>query len=109
MLFRSGHSDRGGWTCQDWKTGESLWQDRTLGKGACTYVAGHLVCIEEQKGTVVLIEASPAGWKEKGRFTLSPQTEKRKPQGKIWVHPVVLDGRLYLRDQELIHCFDVKG
>ena len=104
-----GHSDRGGWTCQDWKTGESLWQDRTLGKGACTYVAGHLVCIEEQKGTVVLIEASPAGWKEKGRFTLSPQTEKRKPQGKVWVHPVVLDGRLYLRDQELIHCYDVKG
>ena len=35
--------------------------------------------------------------------------EKRKPQGKIWVHPVVLDGRLYLRDQELIHCYDVKG
>jgi len=104
-----GHSDRGGWTCQDWKTGEALWQDRSLGKGACTYVAGHLVCIEEQKGTVVLIEASPAGWKEKGRFTLSPQTEKRKPQGKIWVHPVVLDGRLYLRDQELIHCYDVKG
>lgn len=59
-----GHSDRGGWTCQDWKTGESLWQDRSLGKGACTYVAGHLVCIEEQKGTVVLIEASrPAGRK----------------------------------------------
>jgi outer membrane protein assembly factor BamB len=104
-----GHSDRGGWTCQDWKTGEALWQDRSLGKGACTYVAGHLVCIEEQKGTVVLIEASPAGWKEKGRFTLSPQTEKRKPQGKVWVHPVVLDGRLYLRDQELIHCYDVKG
>ena len=52
---------------------------------------------------------SPAGWKEKGRFTLSPQTEKRKPQGKIWVHPVVLDGRLYLRGQDLIHCYDVKG
>jgi outer membrane protein assembly factor BamB len=104
-----GHSDKGGWTCQDWKTGEALWQDKSLGKGACTYVAGHLICLSEDKGVVAMIEASPAGWKEKGRFTLSPQTTLRKPQGRIWVHPVVLDGRLYLRDQEIIHCYDVKG
>ena len=85
-----GHSDKGGWTCQDFLTGEPVWQDKSLGKGCCTYVAGHLVCVSEGDGTVALVEASTAGWKEKGRFKLSPQTEKRKPQGRIWVHPVVV-------------------
>ncbi len=104
-----GHSDRGGWTCQDFMTGESVWKNESLGKGAVGYAAGHLVCLDEKTGEVALVEASPAGWKEKSRFTLSPQTEKRKPQGKIWVHPVIVNGRLYLRDQEFIHCYDVKG
>ena len=51
----------------------------------------------------------PVCGKEKSRFTLDPQTELRKPQGKIWVHPVVVDGRLYLRDQDLIYCYKVKS
>ena len=37
-----------------------------------------------------------------------PQTELRKPKGKIWTHPVVVNGKLYLRDQDLIYCFDVR-
>ena len=68
-----------------------------------------LYLLEESSGTVVLIEASPDGWKEHGRFKLEPQTTQRKPQGKIWTHPVVSNGKLYLRDQEFISCFDVKG
>jgi outer membrane protein assembly factor BamB len=104
-----GHSDKGGWTCQDLLSGEAVWQDKSLGKGACTYVAGHLVCLEESSGNVTLVEASTAGWKEKGRFKLDPQTKLRKPQGRIWVHPVVLDGRLYLRDQDLVYCYNVKA
>jgi len=104
-----GHSDKGGWTCQDFMTGEALWQDKALGKGGCSYVAGHLVCVEEGSGNVALVEASRAGWKEKGRFKLDPQTTLRKRDGRIWTHPVVLDGRLYLRDQDLIYCYDVKA
>ena len=64
---------------------------------------------EEDGGDVALVEASPAGWNEKGRFKLSPQTTQRNPQGRIWTHPVVLDGKLYLRDQEFISCYDIKG
>jgi outer membrane protein assembly factor BamB len=104
-----GHSDRAGWTCQDFLTGAIAWQSTALGKGGCTYVAGHLVCVDEKDGTIALVEASPEAWKEKGRFKLAPQTTLRKKDGRIWTHPVVLDGRLYLRDQELVHCYDVKG
>ena len=104
-----GHSDKGEWTCQDFMTGETVWKNESLGKGAIAYAAGHLVCLDEKSGEVALVEASPAGWKEKSRFTLAPQTTQRKPQGRIWVHPVIVNGLMYLRDQELIHCYDVRG
>ena len=104
-----GHSDKGGWTCQDFMTGETLWQDKSFGKGCCSYVAGHLICVEEDSGKVALVEASTTGWKEKSRFKLDPQTTRRKSMGRVWTHPVIVDGRLYLRDQDLIYCFDVKG
>ena len=106
-----GYSDGPGWVCQNFKTGEQVWAEKkALGKGACACcVEGMLYCLEENSGTVVLIEASPKGWNEHGRFKLDPQTEKRSPKGKIWTHPVVANGKLYLRDQELIFCFDVKA
>ena len=82
--------------------GKVLWQC------ACC-IEGMLYCNEGISGKVVLIEASPKGWSEHGRFILDPQSAQRSPKGKIWTHPVVANGKLYLRDQELIFCFDVKA
>jgi outer membrane protein assembly factor BamB len=104
-----GFSDKGGWTCQDFKTGNIAWQEKKLGKGAIHCAGGMLYLLEEGTGTVVLIKASPEGWNETGRFILEPQTAQRNPKGKVWTHPVVSNGKLYLRDQELLSCFDVKG
>jgi len=105
-----GFSDGKGWTCMDIKTGEVKWQEKkALKKGAIHYADGMLYLLEEDTGTVALIDASPKGWKEHGRFTLSPQTTQRAKSGKIWVHPVVSGGKLYLRDQELLFCYDVSG
>ncbi len=104
-----GHSDGNGWVCQDWKTGEQKWNEKSkLGKGAIGYADGMFYCLEESSGTVALIEASPDGWNEKGRFKLDPQTTIRSPQGHIWTHPVIANGNLYLRDQDLIFCYSVK-
>jgi outer membrane protein assembly factor BamB len=103
-----GYSDKGGWTCQDWKTGEVKWAEKKLGKGAVHCADGMLYLLEESSGTVVLIDASPNGWKEYSRFKLDPQTTQRKPDGRIWTHPVVSDGKLYLRDQELLFCYDIQ-
>jgi outer membrane protein assembly factor BamB len=105
-----GYSDKGGWTCMDFKTGAVKWQEqRALRKGAIHFADGMFYCLEENSGTVALIEASPAAWKEKARFTLTPQTTQRNPKGKVWTHPVVSGGKLFLRDQELLFCFDVSG
>jgi outer membrane protein assembly factor BamB len=105
-----GYSDRGGWTCQDFKTGEVVWAERrALRKGSVTFVDGMLICYSERGGDVVLIEASAKGWKEHGRFKIPQQSEIRSRSGGIWTHPVVANGRLYLRDQDLIFCYDVRG
>ncbi|MGH7955536.1 MAG: PQQ-binding-like beta-propeller repeat protein [Opitutaceae bacterium] len=103
-----GYADPG-WGCQDFNTGESVWNHRGLGKGAVGYADGMLYCLEESSGTVALVEASPKGWKEHGRFKLDPQTKIRSARGRIWTHPVISNGKLYLRDQDLIYCHDVKA
>jgi outer membrane protein assembly factor BamB len=104
-----GYSDGKGWVCQDLKSGDMTWHDKdALGKGAVACADGMLYCLSEDGGEAVLVEPSTKAWKEVSRFTLDPQTELRKPKGKIWTHPVVCDGKLYLRDQNLLFCFDVK-
>ena len=105
-----GHSYQGnsGWVCQNFKTGESVWRYKNFGKGAIAYADGMFYCLEERSGNVALIEASSEGWKEHGRFKLEPQTQIRSSSGAIWTHPVISNGKLYLRDQDLIYCYDVK-
>jgi outer membrane protein assembly factor BamB len=103
--FLYGYSDGKGWTCQDFKTGEAKWQDKEkLGKGSLVYADGRLYLREEdKKGTVALIEPSPDGFKEHGRF--DPPNRSGK---KSWAHPVVAGGRLYLRDMDVLLCYNVK-
>ena len=105
-----GYSDGVGWACQDFKTGELIWNEKkALGKGAIAYADNRLYCQGEGDGRLILIDASPTGWKTHGEFTISPQTKKRNPKGRIWTHPVICDGKLYLRDQEYILCYDIKN
>ncbi len=103
-----GYSDGGGWTCLKMDSGEVVWNERkALAKGAVTYADGRLYCLGERRGTVVLAGATPEGWQEFGRFELEPKSKIRSPRGRIWTHPVVSHGRLYLRDQEYLYCYDV--
>jgi outer membrane protein assembly factor BamB len=108
-----GSSDGGGWTCQELKTGKKAWSDRNSleGKGSLTYADGRLYLVSDQ-GEIVLLEPSPKGWSEKGRFSLPELSKTREDRPThqyigVWTHPVVANGRLYLRDQEFIYCYDV--
>lgn len=99
-----GHSDGKGWTCQDLKTGEAKWQEKgKVGKGSVVAVGGQLILrAEDNRGTVALIEASPGGYVEKGRFDQPERSDKNS-----WAHPVVSDGKLWLRDQGVLLCYDL--
>jgi outer membrane protein assembly factor BamB len=107
-----GHSDKIGWVCQDWGTGKSLWESKQLVRGSLIAADGHLYLFSDE-GTAVLIEASPKGYSESGRFDI-PEKSKLGParkgnsRAKIWTPPVIADGRLFLRDQEYLFCYDVR-
>lgn len=108
--FVFGFSDGKGWVCQKLESGETAWRERDgLGKGSVTYAGGRFVCYSENEGTAVLVEPSAEKWIEHGRFTIPEETKLERGQGKVWTHPVVSHGRLFLRDQDLLFCFDVQA
>jgi outer membrane protein assembly factor BamB len=98
-----GSSEPGILTCLELATGKVKWRSRTPGKGAITYADGRLYLRTEQ-GTMVLVEATGTGYHELGRFE---QPERSK--SSAWSHPVVAAGRLFLSDQDLLFCYDLKG
>jgi hypothetical protein len=105
-----GYSDSGGrWLCQDIETGKKVWDAKKLPKGSITCADGQLYCYDENTGTCVLVPVSTQQWTENGRFTIPEKTKQKRKSGKIWTHPVVANGKLYLRDQDLIFCFDISG
>lgn len=103
-----GHSDSKGWVCMEFKTGKLVWENPGVRKGSVTAVDGMLICRGEGRGSsktshVALVEASPSGYKELGRFEQPERSLK-----EAWAHPVVANGRLYLRDMDVLLCYDVR-
>src|SRR5262249_6058153 len=99
------------WVCLDFKTGKVAWsvENRKLGKGAVSAADGFLYCLGESSDLVVHTQASPEQKLTVAEsFTLPETSKKRKSSGKAWTHPVIANGKLYLRDQELLFCYDVK-
>ena len=100
-----GFSDGKGWVCQDFKTGEIAWANPGVGKGSIAYADGcFYIRSQDGNGTVALIEATPKGYVEKGRFDQADRSNK-----KSWPHPAIVNGKLYLRDQGTLLCYDIKG
>ena len=89
-------------TCMEFETGKVMWKDRSVGKGSLTYADGHLYLLS-QKNVVGLAEASPEGYKEKSRFNIEDQG------WPSWAHPVVCGGKLYVRNQGLLTCYNIKA
>jgi outer membrane protein assembly factor BamB len=89
-------------TCMEFDTGKVMWQNRSVGKGSLAYADGMLYLLGE-KQTVGLAEANPQAYIEKGRFPIQDLGRDS------WAHPVVVGGKLYLRNQGTLTCYDVKA
>jgi outer membrane protein assembly factor BamB len=90
--------------CLEWKTGKVVWEkERGPGKESAAVIAadGHLY-FRYQDGILALIEATPKGYVEKGAFKLA------SVNGPSWPHPAIHDGRIYLRDQDVLLCYELK-
>jgi outer membrane protein assembly factor BamB len=89
-------------TCLEFATGEAVWRDRSVGKGSVTFADGRLY-IQGENNVFGLAEATPSGYREKGRFKIP---DKGLPS---WAHPVISEGRLYVRNQDTLLVYDIKA
>ena len=97
------YGDNGkGVSCLDLKTGEVKWKDPAVGKGSLCWADGMLYLFSEKEGQAALSTCSPIGLEIKGKV-------KVDGEGPSWAYPVVAGGRLYLRYDANLYCFDVKA
>jgi outer membrane protein assembly factor BamB len=103
LYFGNGHNN-GFPICVDMVSGDVKWGGKLRGAGngsaAVTAVDGHVI-FRYQSGEVALIEATPTEYKFKGSF--KPEVQIRES----WAHPVVCRGKLYLREQNTLMCYDL--
>jgi outer membrane protein assembly factor BamB len=92
-----------GLVCLEWKTGAVKWQNRSIGRGSVTVADGHIY-LRGERGAMALVEATPDGYREKGRFQ-----QPERSRFATFAHPVVAGGRLYLRDEDVLLCYDVQA
>ena len=92
-------------TALDIETGALFWRDRSISKGSLTFADGRLYIFSE-RGEVALVEPSRTGYREHGRFRFPESDRSRRD---AWSHPVVANGRLYLRDQDVLLAYDIRA
>jgi hypothetical protein len=90
-------------TCIEFTTGRVMWYNRSVGKGSVFYADGCLYARSE-RGTIGLVEANPQRYVERSRFE-----QPDRSSAPSWAYPVVANGRLYIRDQDILLCYDVKA
>ena len=86
-------------TCIDFKTGKKQWTKRGYGKGSLTMADGNLIILSE-KGKLSLARPDPEDYEEISSF--------QALKGRCWTVPVVANGRLYVRNEELLKCFSLR-
>ena len=98
-----GTTGRRSFMCVNFADGEVAWKNAGVGKGSLVAADGMLV-VRGEDGPVALVEANPKEYKEHGRFKQPERSDKNS-----WWHPVVANGKLYLRDWDKLFCYDVKA
>ena len=99
-------TDGQGLQCIEFATGTVKWKDRTAGAASLCFADGRLY-LHGENGEVALVEPSADGYREKGRFAPPNQPKRKNQMEKAWAYPVVADGRLYIRDQRMLWCYDI--
>jgi len=95
----------------DFATGKVAWQQENFG-WASVAAADGMLYLHLVNGDYVLVEATPAGYREKGRFTppAQPQHAKKGDFAEMaFCHPVIANGRLYIRDLGTLWAYDIKA
>jgi outer membrane protein assembly factor BamB len=101
LLYGSGYKKHKSWLCLDWKSGEPRYELKSITTSAAVYADERLYCLAED-GQVALVRPMPSKFEIDGLFRLVPQRVH-----DAWAHPVLLNGRLYLRYHDSLWCYVV--
>jgi outer membrane protein assembly factor BamB len=85
--------------CVELRTGAVRWTQEGFGCSALILAEGNLICLTEN-GELVLVEATPAAYREKARATVLTKPCR--------AHPALADGRLCGRDGRRLVCWNLK-
>jgi len=99
----SGGNEGGFLACLDFQSGEVLWRDREAPKGSLI-LADKRLYLRTEQGAMLLIEPNRKGVVERGRFD-----QPDRSSAPAWTHPVIANGKLYIRDQDVLLCYDVRA
>lgn len=102
-LYAAWYRKGKGWACLDARTGAVRFQTEALAKGSVLYADHRLYALSEE-GEMALLRPTESAFEFEGRFRLVPDR-----QSDVWTHPVILDGRLYLRYHDILSCFDIRS
>ncbi|HET9479082.1 MAG TPA: hypothetical protein VFO72_07060 [Pyrinomonadaceae bacterium] len=93
----------------EFATGKVMWESADFGHASVAAADGHLY-LHLLKGDYVLVEATPQGFREKGRF-MPPNPPKHKQVGTYpemaFTYPVIANGRLYIPDLGTLWAYDI--
>lgn len=98
------------WECVDLETGNVAWSSprKSLGAGSIIAADGRLYILTEDSGEIAMLNASPEAYKEISKFKIPELSNLKKSRGRIWSHPAISNGKLFVRDQELLYCFEIR-
>jgi len=105
FVYSAAHNNYKGrniWMCLDAGSGDVKWESTELVQGSVLYAGGRLYCLAED-GVMALVRATPEKCDIVSRF------EFVKAKRDAWAHPVILDGRLYLRYHDVLRCYDLNA
>ena len=91
------------WFCIDTKTGQTKYIAKELGGGPVIYADGLFYCYAEKDGEMALASANPE------QFTVISKFKVPLGTAQHWAHPVIADGKLYIRHNEALMVYDIKN
>jgi outer membrane protein assembly factor BamB len=94
--------------CVEFPTGKVVWKEPKVSASSILFADGRLY-LHGEDGQVVMAEANPEKYVEKGRFTPPGRPAAVNRGDKAWAYPALAVGKLYIREHGVLWCYDVKG
>ena len=95
-------NDKGNWVCLKWDTGEVMYEEPWINKGSIISADNKLYCYEEKSGTVGLVNPNPK------KFEVVSSFKVNKGSGMYWAHPMINDGKLFIRHGAFLMVYKIK-